>query len=102
MDIKQLLDQDQFAKLLGIELLELKRGSAIAQIFTKETHLNAAKCVQGGVLFSLADFALAAAANSYGDKLALSVECDIKFMKSAQLGILKATATERHRTHKLG
>ncbi len=102
MEVFELLKKDRFANLLGITLNTAQAGNASAQLTIVDAHLNAANCVQGGVLFSLADFTLAAAANSYGDKLALSIECDIKFIRAASNGILVAQATEKHRTSKLG
>jgi acyl-CoA thioesterase len=41
-----------------------------------ETHLNAVGVVQGGAIFTLADFAFAVASNSRG-KIALAINAEI-------------------------
>ena len=87
---------DHFAGRIGIELLEVKRGYAKAHITITAEHLNAGGCTQGGVLFTLADLALAAAANSYGE-LALSLSSHIHFLRTSGVGdTLCAEARERY------
>ena len=43
--------------LPGIELIEVGERYSIAKMEIQEKHLNAANIVQGGVIFTLADFA---------------------------------------------
>ena len=83
MDAFKFFDNDKFASKNGIKLLSIKEGYAEAYFEAKEKHLNAGGYVQGGAIFTLADFAIAAAANSYG-KLAVSITSNIQFFRSAK------------------
>lgn len=99
MNVRELFGRDRFAKLLGIELLEVSEGRAKSKMELREEHLNGVDIVQGGVIFTLADFTLAAAANSHG-RVAVVINASISFVKAAQLGILFAEATESSRNNK--
>lgn len=85
---------DHFAGKVGIELTEVREGYGKAQLKVTDMHLNAGGRTQGGVLFTLADLALAAAANSHG-ALALSLSAHITFLRSSSTGdTLTAEAQE--------
>ena len=62
MDYVDFFKKDHFAMDAGIELKEAKPGYAVACVNVIEKHLNAGGVVQGGLLFTLADLAIAAAA----------------------------------------
>ena len=65
--IKQFFsDNDQLAKSLGTELLEVSPGYAKGRITIRKEHLNGVNITHGGTIFSLADFTFAAASNSHG------------------------------------
>ena len=64
-------------------------------------HLNGYGTVQGGAIFTLADFAFAAASNSHGT-VAVAINVSITFMKAAKTGTLWAEAREISRNFKLG
>jgi acyl-CoA thioesterase len=64
-------------------------------------HLNALKTVQGGAIFTLADFAFAVACNSHGT-LAVALNVSITFMKAATSGTLWAEAREVSKNFKVG
>lgn len=94
MDIKDFFLNDRFATTNGIELVDVKIGYAKAQFRVTENHLNAGGLVQGGALFTLADFCSAAAANSYGE-LCVSIQSSISFFMSAKKGdLITAECTE--------
>lgn len=95
MNAKEFFKHDRFATDAGIELVEISRGYGKAQMTVNESHLNAGNTTQGGALFTLADLALAAAANSYGT-LALSLTSNISFFRTSGPGdVLTAEAHER-------
>jgi acyl-CoA thioesterase len=98
---KQTLERDRFAALCGIELLSISAGQARARMTLRPDHLNGLGSVQGGAIFTLADFAFAAASNSHGP-VAVGVNVSISFMKAAQTGTLWAEAREVAKTFKLG
>lgn len=88
--------KDLFATRAGVELIEVKEGYSKAQMVITEEHLNAGHRTQGGAIFTLADLALAAAANSHG-VLAFSLSSNITFLRSSGLGdTLYAKARERY------
>lgn len=93
MTIQDFFQGDKFALLAGVELLEAGNGYAKARMLIKPCHLNGGGVCQGGALFTLADFAFAAATNSHA-RLTLSVASSIHFFKSESKGFLYAEARE--------
>jgi len=91
MTIKEFFKNDRYAIASGIELLEAEPGRARAKMEIRDMHLNSCNAVQGGAIFTLADFAFAVAVNAYGN-MAVSVETSIRFFKSASAGTLFAEA----------
>jgi acyl-CoA thioesterase len=92
-DIKRFVDNDRFARHIGIEMLECSRGSAKARMEIKDHHLNSAGTVHGGAIFSLADAVFSAASNSHGT-LAMAINVGISFFKAVTNGALTAEANE--------
>ena len=100
-DPKAFFKNDRFAYTNGIELEESDEGTATARMVVEERHLNAGGVCQGGAIFTLADLATAAVANSHG-KLTLSVAASISFLHSAKKGsTLTARAKEIVNHHRL-
>jgi acyl-CoA thioesterase len=91
---------DAFARHNGMVISELRQGYARAEMELQPHHLNGAHTVHGGALFTLADFAFAAASNSQG-QLALSINSSISIFKGARTGKLIAEAREVNTTPKL-
>ena len=60
------VENDLFAQHVGIELIEVAPGTAKARLKVCRHHLNGVGLTQGGVVFTLADLAFAAASNAYG------------------------------------
>ncbi|MBS4026277.1 MAG: hotdog fold thioesterase [Clostridia bacterium] len=84
--IKEFISQqDRFARLVGIELLEVKEGYAKAKLAVNEHHLNGVDIVHGGATFALADLVFAAASNSYGT-VAVGINVSITYLKSTGQG----------------
>ena len=92
-DFKNYFKNDMFIVNVGIELLEISPGYAKAKLEVEEKHLNALKTVQGGVLFTLADIAFAAAINAHGSSAVL-INANMSFVKTATKGTLIAEAKE--------
>ncbi len=98
--IKDRLEQDQYAKHLGIQLIELGEGTATAELVVQEHMLNAHGSAHGAAIFALADFVFAAACNSYG-RTSVALSMNIGFMTAAFAGNrLVATATEEKRNNR--
>ena len=79
------LKNDLFAENTGVVLLEIRKGYSKAKLEIKPEHLNAGARTQGGAIFTLADLALAAAANSHGT-LAFSLSSTITFLRASGPG----------------
>jgi hypothetical protein len=65
-ELKRIFKTDRYAELSNIELLTAAPGHATAKMTLHPHHLNALKTVQGGAIFTLADFTFAVACNSHG------------------------------------
>jgi len=99
--VKQRMQNDKFAERCNIELLSVAPGRATARMTLHPHHLNGIGTVQGGAIFTLADFAFAAASNSHG-AVAVAVNASITFMKAAVTGTLWAEARELSKNFKIG
>ncbi|MBN1140541.1 MAG: PaaI family thioesterase [Deltaproteobacteria bacterium] len=93
-------NEDKFARHCGIELLELRPGWARTAMKIGPHHLNGARTVHGGAIFTLADFAFAAASNSHGP-LAMGINNSVSFFKAVKEGTLYAEAKEESRHPRL-
>ena len=96
-----LTENDLFVRHAGIELVEMKEGYARAEMSVKEYHLNGARMVHGGAIFTLADFAFAAAANSHG-RMAIGIHASVDYIRPVNSGTLFAEAQELSLNHTLG
>ncbi len=99
--IERYFKNDKFAERANIHLLEVSAGQARAKMTLHPHHLNGYGTVQGGAIFTLADFAFAAASNSHGT-VAVAINVSISFMKAATTGTLWAEAREVSKNFKLG
>ena len=100
-EIKRCLKNDRFAERTNVELLSVSPGHATAKMVLQPHHLNGLGSAQGGAIFTLADYAFAAAANSHGT-VAVAINVSITFMKAGQTGTLWAEGKEVSRNFKLG
>ncbi len=99
--VQELIAGDQFCNFIGVELLDVQLGTAKAKIEIKEHHLNGAGIIQGGVIFTLADLVVAAAANSH-ENISLVINSNISYIKAVSKGTLYAQAQEESLGSKLG
>ena len=99
--IKRFFKKDKFAQCANIKLLSVAPGQARAKMTLHPHHLNGYGTVQGGAIFTLADFAFAAASNSHGN-VVVAINVSITFMKAGTTGTLWADAREVSKNFKLG
>lgn len=93
---------DRFARLLGIKLDAISPGQATASLTITNDMLNAVNVTQGGVTFTLADFAFAAASNSHGT-ISLAQNASISFSAPSREGDrLIAEAREESSSRRTG
>lgn len=82
-DAKKFFENDRFAYTNGITIEELNELSCTCSIKLRDDHKNAIGGVMGGVIFTLADFALAVSSNHiHSPSVAMTVNCN--FMSSAK------------------
>ena len=98
MDIREFIAKDRFAADAGCRLVSCADGEAVVEVELDERHLNAVGTAQGGLIFTLADTAFAAAANSGGQQT-VSLSSTVSFLRPAKAGKLIARATTVSRTH---
>lgn len=83
---------DNFVAKCGIRIVECREGYAKCEVDINDSLINGANTVQGGVLFTIADFTGAVAAFSLG-RVALTINADISYFKSCNSGTITAEAT---------
>jgi acyl-CoA thioesterase len=91
--LMEFLNHDEFVKHCGIELVSFSPGHAVARMKVQPWHFNAIGIVQGGAIFTLADYAFAVASNAHGT-VAVGINVSITYLKSAGTGTLTAEAHE--------
>jgi len=95
MDYIAFFKNDRFAVDAGIVIESLSPGKARTVLTIEDRHLNAGDVAQGGVIFTMADFTMAAAVNAH-DVMAFTIQSDIRFLESAYRGDrLTAVAYEK-------
>jgi acyl-CoA thioesterase len=82
---RDIISADSYAAYLGAELTDIKPGWAKVSLTLGDDHLNFMGLIHGGVIFSLADVAFGAAANSFGSK-AMALSVNINFQAPAPPG----------------
>lgn len=100
-DVRAMLAQDRFAAHAGITLEHVEPGYARARLVVRPEHINGVGIVQGGAIFTLADFAFAAACNSSGS-VAVAIDVSISFLKAVTGGTLLAEAREEAAGGRIG
>lgn len=100
-DIITFFKKDKFAASCGIEIAEVSKGHAKCTMQITENHLNGIGTIMGGAIFTLADFALSLAANSYGI-VAVTLNAYISFLRRCDHGMVTAVATEVSRANHTG
>jgi len=83
--IKNLFNNCNVGKLLGIEVYDLKEGHAKGKLTIRNEHINVFGTVHGGILFTLADHIGGACGNTLGKK-SLLIESTMQFMKGVLAG----------------
>lgn len=93
---------DAAGRLLGIKLISIAPGQAVATMTVSGDMLNAHGTCHGGFLFTLADAAFAFASNTH-NQVSVAQNCTISFIAPARSGDnLVARAVERTRVARAG
>lgn len=91
--VDRMYNNDPFSQWLGIERLEDGAGQSRLRMTVREEMLNGFAIAHGGITYSLADSALAFAANGHGQQ-AVSIETSIAHTQPVKAGDTLETAVE--------
>jgi acyl-CoA thioesterase len=98
---RQMLDRDAFSRWLGIDLVAVAPGRCTLTMTVRDDMLNGFGVGHGGVVFSLADSAMAFACNS-GPAVTVAVDNSISYPAAVRLGDqLTAVAEQESESAKL-
>ena len=91
-------ERDEASRSLGIELVSVKAGRAELTMKVANWMLNGAGVCHGGLIFALADTAMAFASNSRNENM-LAMNASIEFVAAGKAGeTLRAETNELHRS----
>lgn len=95
-DFKERVRKDPFGCFLGIKVDEVESGYARAHLRVRKEFQNFSGYIHGGLIFSLADQAFAAASNSL-ERLALGLQMSISYLSAPVIG--DGLIAEAHQIH---
>jgi acyl-CoA thioesterase len=99
--VNRMYNQDWFSQWLGIERLSVEPGKCILRLRIRKEMLNGFAIAHGGITYSLADSALAFAANGHGIR-SVSVETSISHTEPLMEGDeVTAVAEEMNRSNRI-
>ena len=97
-----MLARDEFSRWLGLEVVELAPARCLCRMIVREEMVNGFGVAHGGIVYSLADSALAFASNTHG-RITMSIENGISYPAPVLPGdTLSALCTETSATYRLG
>lgn len=94
--VQAFLSKDAYVRLSGIEIAEVTEEYAVATANIEPCHLNGNGCVQGGMLYTIADFAFALLSN-YLHPITVTQSGKIDYLRAGYTDKIKATAREKIR-----
>jgi acyl-CoA thioesterase len=93
-ELRRYFEGDRFVALAGIEIDSVSEGAASCSVILEEKHMNALGSPQGGLIYTLADFAFAAASNAGGDPT-VTIGGNIHYIGASKGKRLTALALEK-------
>lgn len=100
--VQEMFEKDLFGQQLGIELADVGEGFCKLRCTLTDEMLNSYNIAHGGVLFSIADSAIAYAAATHG-RISVAIDHNISFLKKSHSGdLLFVTAETIHMGYKTG
>ena len=94
------VENEPYARKLGMRLVELERGRAVVEMRHQEDTTNILGMVHGGAIFSLIDEAFQVSSNSYGN-VAVALSVTVAYHNAPEnKGILRAESRETHCSQK--
>jgi acyl-CoA thioesterase len=100
--VNGMVAKDAFSEWLGIGVLEIAPARSTVQMRVRPEMVNGFGVAHGGIVYSLADSALAFAANTHG-RVTVAIENSISYPQKVAVGdVITATAEEESATKNLG
>ena len=101
-NVDAMLGRDAFSRWLGISLVSVEDGACTLSMTVRDDMLNGFGVAHGGIVFSLADSAMAFACNT-GARVTVAVDNSISYPAAVRAGDdLVAEAREESSTSRLG
>lgn len=94
------VEKDQFAKLIGARVVASGVDYAKCELDLQEHHMNGLGGTHGGLIYALADVALAVACNS--EQATVGMQCDIRFLNKTKGTRLIAESVLISKSRKIG
>ena len=100
--VQGMLARDAFSEWLGLEVMEVAPRRSVVQMQVRPEMVNGFGVSHGGIVYSLADSALAFASNTHG-RVTVAVENSISYPVAVRVGdVVTATAEEESSSNRLG
>jgi acyl-CoA thioesterase len=100
--VRELIDADNYARTLGIELVSVAPDEIVVAMEIESRHMNFLGVGHGGAVFSLADCAFSLASNNAGDR-AVAIDTHLVLTAGTKEGErLEAVIREVSRGRTLG
>jgi acyl-CoA thioesterase len=100
--VDKMLSVDGFSKWLGISVVEITPGRAVVRMTVRPEMVNGFGTAHGGIVFSLADSALAFSSNT-GGFISVALDCSISYPVAVRVGdTLTAISVEESTTSRVG
>ncbi len=95
---ENLMKANRFRELLGIQIEDIKEGSAVLTLPFQEKLLQSANMIHGGVFSVLVDSVIGTAVRSVIDEnmFAVTAEMNINYMRPATKGSIRAVGKVIH------
>jgi acyl-CoA thioesterase len=99
--LKEHFHEEPYARIFGIEIVELEAGRALLQMQTSQRMNNLFGMVHGAAIYSLLDAAFELAVNSHGT-VAVALSVNVNYLNAALPGeSLQAEARETNQSRKI-
>ena len=99
--VQAMLERDAFSRWLGIEVVELAPGTCTTRLTVRDEMVNGFGASHVGIVYALADSALAFASNTHG-RVTVSIDNAISYPAAVRVGdVLTARAEEESATNRL-
>jgi len=100
--VRGMMERDAFSQWLGVEILETAPGRSTTRMIIRPEMVNGFGVSHGGIVYSLADSALAFAANTNGN-VTVAIENSIGYPQPVRVGdVITAVAEEESFGHRVG